>query len=467
MTNAVGSARHPIDRAWTWLVIGTSIVVASLARLGATDLAYHVRAGSEMLSGRMLLRSDSWTFTVSGEPWANQQWGAQVILSTLYDIGGWALIYLSGVILAGLTVWLVFVACRAAGADATGAATLTLAGALVAHPWLGMRPQLLVAPLFALSVLAVRDRGNRPRILWLLPICAAVASNFHGSFVLVPALAGAAFAEDVIGDRARARSTALVFASTIAATFVNPLGTDVWSYVIGLATNEIIRELVTEWMAPVPTRAVTLPFYLSILALLAFMARRTRALAWGDVAWLSVFLIMALATQRAIVWWGLVAPPIVAASIVRPNKPRELGSPTVARAIIVLSIVVAILIPWMHVGSSMDTLENAPRGLAAGLESVPSAASVFVHQPWASWFELEAPDKLYFADTRIEIFPEEVWEDYLEVEFAGAGWKGVVDRWHIDVIVLERAAGLVPILREDPAWSVDYEDEDGVIFVRT
>ena len=55
----------------------------------AIDLAYHVRAGELALRSGEVVRVDPFTFTVGGEPWLNQQWGAQVIFASAHRAWGW------------------------------------------------------------------------------------------------------------------------------------------------------------------------------------------------------------------------------------------------------------------------------------------------------------------------------------------------------------------------------------------
>jgi hypothetical protein len=71
-----------------------------------------------------------------------------------------------------------------------------------------------------------------------------------------------------------------------------------------------------------------------------------------------------------------------------------------------------------------------------------------------------------FVDSRIELFPEDVWEDYTEVAFAGAGWEEALGRWKPDAIVADAGWDLLPRLRGAPGWRVAYEDEDGTLLVR-
>src|SRR5207245_2872363 len=73
-----------LDRVWALLPVLVPMFVAIATRMVAVDLAYHVRAGDQMLSGGDIPRADSYTFTAFGHPWFDQQWGAQVLLALLH-----------------------------------------------------------------------------------------------------------------------------------------------------------------------------------------------------------------------------------------------------------------------------------------------------------------------------------------------------------------------------------------------
>jgi hypothetical protein len=97
--------------------------------------------------------------------------------------------------------------------------------------------------------------------------------------------------------------------------------------------------------------------------------------------------------------------------------------------------------------------------------SLGDGARVIAPQYWGSWLEIATPGARPFVDSRIELFPRGIWEDYGEVAFAGSDWREVLDRWEPDAVVLESGWPLVPELRDDPAWRVLHEDDDGLVFV--
>ncbi len=78
-----------LPRFWAFLAVALPVVAALVASLSTVDLTYQLRAGAEILASSSIPRVDSWTYTVAGQPWFDQQWGAQVALSAVYQVVGW------------------------------------------------------------------------------------------------------------------------------------------------------------------------------------------------------------------------------------------------------------------------------------------------------------------------------------------------------------------------------------------
>ena len=149
-------------------------------------------------------------------------------------------------------------------------------------------------------------------------------ANLHGAFVLVPVLAGLALLEDLIDRDPGARRTLLVGLVATAATLVNPFGAGAWRYALGIATNPVIRDTISEWR---PTSVGTISgavFAASVALLVALFIRRGRPVDLAAIAWLAVFGAIAVPASRGIVLWGLVAPT-VAARMLRADETAALG----------------------------------------------------------------------------------------------------------------------------------------------
>jgi len=147
-----------------------------------------------------------------------------------------------------------------------------------------------------------------------------------------------------------------------------------------------------------------------------------------------------------------------------PEHPgREPKAPAVGIIAAMLVAVVALL-PWWRPN---DLLSQAPPGVTqAVLDDVPVGARMFVHQPWGSWFEFRTPNNPVFVDSRIEIIPKSIWDDYGQVGFAGADWKAVLAKWHPDAIVAADDWKLLKDLEAPGSgWRSVYKDDDGEVFL--
>ena len=466
-TGADAPQRAPIDIAWSVVPVAIAFVAALFSHLGTIDLAYHVRAGNEMVASGSIIRSDSWTFTVPGTAWLDQQWGAQLILSRIHAAGGWPTMLVAWAVLSAITLAFVELACRARGASPRASALLAVGAYVIARPALAMRPQMLALPFFAAGVWAVMSRKQHPGRLWLLPAFAAVVANLHGSFILFPTLAGLALVEDALQRDGSWRRSAIVLVAATAATLLNPFGIGVWRYAVDLSTNPTIRRSVTEWAPLSLAGAIGFIVFPSMLLVAGLLARRRVAVPWIDLLWLGLFVVLALAALRGIVWWAVVAPVIVA-GLLPPQKERETrGSVLPAFGLVATLIVVAIVaLPWWRSPSDDSLLFDAPPGITTAVQALPAGTRLLTAQTWGSWLEFAAPDKPVFVDSRIEILPAPLWEDYSQVGFSGAGWREVLDRWDVQAIAAKADWDLLPYLRTDPGWQEIYEDDDGSVFVR-
>src|SRR3990170_3094618 len=74
---------------WRFLAVALPVLASLIATLASVDLTYHLRAGHEILATGSIPTTDTWTFTANGQPWFDQQWGAQVLLALIERLGGW------------------------------------------------------------------------------------------------------------------------------------------------------------------------------------------------------------------------------------------------------------------------------------------------------------------------------------------------------------------------------------------
>lgn len=440
--------------------------------MSAVDLAYHVRLGEQMIRDRALIRTDDMTFSVAGEPWLDQQWGAQIVLAGVHRLGQWQALATLRAVLVALTLGLIFAACRGRGASARVASFLTVGAFLLAAPAMWMRPQLLAAPLFSATILALTVRHKEPRWLWAMPALTIAWANIHGSFPLSLLLISLALVADRRDQVAFRRLIAVAVLST-AATMLTPFGSGSWTYVLQLSTHPVVRVAVSEWK---PMSLVGYPgfaFFLSVLVVGAALGRRGKPTSVEDLLALGFFFVVALPAVRGILWWGLAMPVVIAGWFTPTPLAEEQRSYANTGIIALLTVSATLALPaWRFTDEASQVeglLREAPQGAvdAARAELTPGDRIV-VNQPWASWFEYAAPGFPVFVDSRIELFPEDVWDEYFQLKAGGPRWTAILDRWEVEAVVLDRGGWrLDEAIQDDPRWTLAYEDDVAAVFVRS
>src|SRR4051812_11606443 len=339
----------------------------------AVDLAYQVRAGNEMLASRALPTVDTWTFTIPGTPWVDQQWLAQVALAVGHAVGGWELLAVmrAGLVVAAVALMLATAVAR--GATPRTAAILALAGFSVAVPALALRPQLFGIVLFAALVWLIAIRDRRPRALLVAPLLVLLWANVHGSFVLGPVILGYAWIEDVVAGRPSRRSLAVLFAATLV-TVVNPYGVGAWAYAANIGANPAITNQVSEWQRTSPLAVPGILFYPSVVVVAALMVRRRSDVRWPDWLLLAGMAVLGAWAVRGVAWWSFVMV-FLAAGVLATTAERRSANSTATRRSPVNGVIAAVLgvlvvgaLPWWRPADPLTgrvgLLNYAPSRLA-------------------------------------------------------------------------------------------------------
>jgi len=517
-----------LGQLWGFLGVFLPALAALLVPMPAVDLAYQLRAGAEILAGNGIPDHDTWTFTVAGTPWLDQQWAAQVLLAAVFQVLGWTGLAVLRAALVGLAFWLLLGAIRSAwsiasvraggsaiASSARTATLVTIAFFVVATPAFALRPQLLAIVLFAATVRILVERSSHPRRLWLIPFMAIAWANLHGSFPLIVVLVALAWLDEVALLRVppppghprpalRRRllgSTGLAIIAAISAlaTLINPFGLDVWGYIANLARDPQITTEVSEWQPPSPLDPAGFLFYVSLVVVLGVVAFRFRtdqgrmpARFFGPLVSVGLFALLGIVTGRGLAWWAIAAPvamvqlqpglkladvrfrglPTLRARTAREASASEARrSPLNMLVMGVLVVFAVALLPfWRPTGAAgvpILALSDAPQGIAAKLHKLGDVR-VWAPQTWGSFLEWAAPKIRVALDSRIELFPPPVLADADEVAGAATGWLSTLAVRKVDVLVVragQTSAAQLRDLKAAGSWVQAYEDDDGSIWV--
>jgi hypothetical protein len=334
--------------------------------------------------------------------------------------------------------------------------------------------------LFALVLLFVTDRREHPGRLWAVPLIVIAWANVHGSFFLGPLVLGLAWLEDLHDRQHRPHRTLVVAVVSMVAAFLTPLGPAVWGYAVGLTMNPEVTRRITEWQ-PTSVRDVAgLLFFGSVLAVVVLIARREKSTPWPTLLWLGAFFFIGVYAARGIAWWPLGAVAgIAGVLIVGPTGAAErrepTGTPILRRLNAVIAVTISVaglaLLPlWRPIDSRLNTppalVDHAPPGITAELRTITRPGDhLFNPQPWGSWFEFALPEVRVAIDSRIELFPVDVWNAYDQVAAGADGWAERLEAWGVTIFVVSAGNEALTNRLAKAGWHQEYSDEDGVILL--
>jgi drug/metabolite transporter superfamily protein YnfA len=485
----------------TWLRLSIVPVLAFIATVSdhnyLADFWHHLARGRAIVESGTLVDHDLFTFTVAGQPFQDVNWLTQVGYYWLFDLGGLDLVQVANSVLVAVTLgWLVYLCRRRTGSDLAA----VIAGAIAFFGvWevLTIRPQTLSMLLFVIVYDLLERSERRPWLLLVPPALVGLWANVHGAFpagiMMVGCFALAAWCRRWMARRlmpdGRTWGLGLCLVGCVLATAVNPYGWTIYRYVGGTSSIAYQRQI-AEWVAPGPDRLIGLMWLTTVPAVLGLIGWRwwqTRQMpAVRDVLLLGCFLALSAGSARMVAWWMLVSAPIVAELLVwlvprLAVHEEDAGRPSPAAGGVFTLVALAVLfsLPGLDrynplLGATRrgprveDDLEAVHRHLAA----TGKPGRIYAHFEWGEYLSWSAGQRSkVFMDGRIEIYPDEVWNNYSDVTCARDRWHEVLDRYAVDYLILDTElhgrSGLLERVRQSPGWQQAFASRRAVLFVRT
>lgn len=460
------------------LITGTFALggwIVGLQPIYDNSYLWHLRTGHLILD-QGLPRTDPYSFTAVGADWVVQSWLAEVLYAGVDSlVGAFGLRLLSAVTGALLLAGLSTLSRRICGDPWRAAGVTLVAAATVGTMWTD-RPLALgllgLLALVAIVELAPPRLVSGRRLLVVLPVLFWLWGNVHGSF----ALGFAYVALHLLGRWLEGRrpwvgpERMLLGGSLLAAVLLlaNPYGLGLVLFPLrAFERNEIFRQVV-EWQSP-DFRTLNGIAYAAWLAVTVVSLTRGRRPGRRDVLVAVPFLLSALVAQRNVAVAPIVTVPIVSRALA-VREPRTRVRPSANVGLVFASVLVVVAVALTADASrepdldldryptqAMDDL--ADRDLLGGrlLTTVPWGGYVI-----SEWW----PEQEVFVDDRFDMYPTEVFDDYLEVDRIRADWAGVLDRRGVEFVVWESDAPLTQVLDESDAWTRLHTDDTAVVFER-
>ncbi|MBX5467696.1 MAG: hypothetical protein K6U14_09445 [Firmicutes bacterium] len=236
-------------------VVAAALTLELASRHLANDVFWHLAAGRWMWAHRAVLTRNRFSWDAHGAPWINLEWGWDVLLWGLWQIGPQAAV---GAIVGCIVAFLggLYRLGRIAGADPMPAGLLAAAGGFASLEFWDFRPQVLAYPLAVwwLGGLwrlrpwldgAAWSRRALGLNLGVLGAVELVWANVHGSWLLAPLWV----AVETLFARRRRRGMALGLGAA-AVGFLNPWGAAGVGHAVWMVLSPAVTGAVSEWGSP-------------------------------------------------------------------------------------------------------------------------------------------------------------------------------------------------------------------------
>lgn len=278
---------------------------------------------------------------------------------------------------------------------------------------------------------------------------------------------------------------ALVLFLSASICLLNPRGMGIAIYLISMGSNPTVQNTVPEWLPPSITSPIGPLFFTGILFSALVLVISPRKATFYQLATYVAFTALGLWTTRGVVWFGLVMAPILAShlsaigdNLPTRHSPKKLNPRTswlnfgLSSLLLVLAL---ISLPWFRSSIPMRgdyrslVTRDTPVDSVGFLMETEPAGRVFNDMAFGSYMIWASqPDYLVFADPRIELFPEHIWNDYQVISRSAPGWQEKLDHYGINTLVLnpEVQVALAENATRSGDWQLLYEDQTAQIFQR-
>lgn len=489
-----------IDHVWLFIPLAAFGLLVAVIPVPPNDLWWHLKIGEFIQMSGSVPGTNIFAWSLpAGTPFTYGAWFGEYLLYSVYRHGHFPLLVFTNTALFLLTFSLVGVEARRRSGSWRIAGLVLILACGMSFNNTAIRPQLWAfLPFMGFFILlsAFNDQQLRGRWLLGLPLIMLYWVNVHGTFILGFVLLGIFGLGQALQlfkqiDRPSALSQLkwLVIVSVLSLLLIviNPQGIGIFGYVRNLMTDLPSQRLVSEWQSPSPDNLPTIVFYLSILLMIIILAYSSSRPALTDLFLVIAFTWLAWSGVRYVIWYGMVAMPILAGMIrkLMGNRSWLAQSPrTFFNLILVLLLFVPLLLvqPWWIARLPLpdkyteQVLLDTPEGPLLSVHTPVKAVEYLANNPggrlfnemgYGSYLIWAMPEQGVFIDPRVELYPYEMWQDYIRIS-NGARYNELLAKYGADRLLLdaEMQVELITALEGDAGWERKFVDDYSQVWMK-
>jgi len=450
------------------------------------DLPRHLITGKYIIQNHTIPTTEKFIYPYFGQSSVPHEWLADVILYVIYyfwDLAG--IVILAAFLLASTFTTIYNTVSNKLSIQLPVLFLLAWSAAATSINW-AVRPHLFSMFLLSIWILWADElQKDKKNNTWKFPILMLIWSNVHGEFIagiLVLIAYASGWLVDYIFDRPNAdpaigKNILLALVLSLLASIINPSGIGPWIDIFGFVNNDYLMSRMVEANAPsfqIPELSIY--FGLLIISILLLALKKDR-LSTGRVFLLAGFTAMSLIAIRNIHLYGIVAPFILAETLVgTKNIPtlnkldiniQAVESQLLRRGYLwsfIVSVVLGIIIiankPMKNVFRFSESF--FPVQAIEWVEKNPQEGNMFNDLNWGGYISLHLwPNYLTFVDSVVDKTGE-VTLQYETVITLQDGWKNIFSQYNIRWSLIPQGNPLANQLTAE-GWETIYKDNTSII----
>ncbi len=453
-----------------------------------TDLGFHLKGGQWILDHHRIPFNDTYTNTISGQPFLDIHWFYQVCLYLFFRMGGYGLVEIFHILLVTAAFFFVFKRLLLAGALPWLCSLLLLSALAASEIRFRARPEVASWFLLSLTLWVLDHRAyRRGDLLFLLPWIQLLWVNMEGLFVLGWAAMGFYFISGWIHRRKMDPKLLRYSGLAAVAALANPyffrgllFPLSNWTTLTTPLMRNSIKELQSPWFATLslfstPTLYLLL-YKVFCLVLLVLVLATFRKRMIHEILLFLVFFGLSAAAVRNIPLFLIACLPLAAACWTdlewdrfKNFQDRFLSKPITAW--IITFFVLALSLRILTGAFYLSDRRTDRFGLGLDRRSLPVAACDFLAANHldgrilnqlddGGWLDWKGPQKV-FIDCRLDPYGE-----YMRTMEQG-GLLPMADHYQADILFFSNLnTQWLSQLQNQAAWRPVYLDESTVIYLR-
>ncbi len=457
------------------LSVLTAIFFFCFIRQTDYDWWWHLRVGQDILRQGALPAGDTYSYTRAGQPFVVHEWLFEALTALAYRAFAYRGLVLIMALIVTATYLLHYLLLRALGVGRALAGLLVAWTLTLSFMSITMRPHLFSTLFLSVELwcLYLYRSGHR-RAIWLLPPLMILWVNLHGAWIMGLATLALFIVGEWLNARARGEAVALKGAglallAALAATLVNPTGPQLLLYPLGFVGGEsATMRYIQEWQPPNFREPMGFAFALSVILLIILGLRRPR-FDYTLGLWAVAFAYLGFSAIRHIPLYALVVLPIIAQQL--PARWRGTEWPyrenrLTAAANWLLALIVVGTMAGIVFGNPLAQIGRTPNLTAYPTESLAylrdhPGGKLLNEDGFGGYLIANLPERPVFIDTRVDFYGRDFLEEYITATRLKPGWRDVLARHDIGLILLSPDSPLIGALRDDPAWRVVIDGDQG------